>query len=159
MQYVEDIDTLKKQIREFENKIQTQNNTIENLENTCNDLSSINDENKLDNNINKKENINHNNLTMKFNSFESAIENNNYDKKQIIDLFSDLKKDLINCYQNKNKSIKNILNKNIIIENLNFNLENQVKKYENENNKGKLCKHCHLMFTPKINDDVYSIII
>jgi hypothetical protein len=42
------------------------------------------------------------------------------------------------------------------LEETNSQLKNKVMTYEEENNKGKFCIHCHKMFVPKFNEDVIN---
>ncbi len=92
--------------------------------------------------------------------FENTV-NTAKNVQQIQEHFTSFKKEMTKIFSQKDEIIKTLLLTNKNLEECNIQFKNQVMAYEEENNKGKFCIHCHKMFVPKFNEDVliYNIAI
>jgi hypothetical protein len=145
----QEIDSLKKKIEFYQNMVKSQKQSIDNLNSITNKINNeIIDANRSSNEVNHVHNYDINTLLL---AFEHNLNSNN--KENLLGQFDLMKKDLIDNFQNKNKSIQNLLKKNKHLEEINSNLEKQIKKHEEENKKDKFCLNCHQTFSLN-HDDV-----
>lgn len=73
---------------------------------------------------------------------------------QVKEHFNQFKSEITSVFNSKDSIIENLLQNNKKLEDSNFQLKNKILSFEEENNKGKFCIHCHQMFIPKFNDEV-----
>jgi len=145
----QEIDCLKKKIEYYQNMVKLQKQSIDNLNTITNKINNEKiDANRTSNAVN---NIHNYDINILLSAFENNLNSNN--KENLLGQFDLMKKDLIDHFQNKNKSIQNLLKKNKHLEEINTNLEKQIKKHEEENKKDKFCLNCHQTFSLN-NDDV-----
>jgi hypothetical protein len=98
-----------------------------------------------------------------FNNFQIKLFENTVNTaknvSQIQEQFLSFKKEILGIFSQKDAIIESLLVNNKNLEESNSQLKSQVMAYEEENNKGKFCIHCHKMFVPKFNEDVkYNLI-
>jgi hypothetical protein len=76
---------------------------------------------------------------------------------QIQEHFSNFKNEISSIFNKKDQLIENLLINSKHLDETNIQLKKKVMAYEEENNKGKFCIHCHKMFVPKFNEEVNLI--